>query len=122
MKTIACLLLVCLPLFTVCASSTLIGARPNGAPYPAYRIRPGLYRSEVLAQIGAPVETYSPNVWIYVNVAFAPGSPAAGGRDALVVQFTDERVSRIVVTDSSAVKAYLAQVRCNPSPRVTVSK
>lgn len=76
----------------------------------------GMSRETVHEMFGAPSVRLSPDAWVYFDVeptnsiAAGTGKPlAAGQQDALLVGFTDGRVTLLRLCDSRPVRAFIAR-------------
>ena len=81
----------------------------------------GMSPEEVLSQLGAPSEKLSDNHWAYWNFRIA-GAPRGARGDALVVVFTNGRVSLLRFTERSLVEAAIAKARVNAAKSSAIAK
>ena len=79
-------------------------------------IATGMHRDDVAAQLGAPSETFSAEIWIYWDFR-AKGRPAEEKADTLIVVFTNDRVSRLRLSERQPVIALLTQLRRRAAER-----
>jgi hypothetical protein len=84
-------------------------------------VKIGMSRDEVVAQLGAPSQQIGPSLWAYWNHR-ALGRPVAERHNALVVVFTNHKVSVLRLTERAHVEKAVAQVRLNAAKASTIAK
>lgn len=77
---------------------------------PSSRIDIGAHRSQVIARIGEPPDSFSPDVWIYWS--YRDSRRAANAPyQTLCIVFADDLVTQLRLTDTNATRAALAKLR-----------
>lgn len=80
----------------------------------------GMHRDEVLAQLGAPAEKLSADIWVYWDFR-AKSRPAGEKTDTLIVVLSSNRVSRIRITERQPVMALLAHLQRKAAEKSAVA-
>ena len=104
---------------SVLAAETVVALPTIAARAPARMIAIGATRAEVLEKMLRPSTEVSSDAWIYQCDHAFSSEKGTLAQDTVVVQFTNDRVSRICLVKKSRLAAIVAEIKRRPVATVT---
>jgi hypothetical protein len=83
--------------------------------------RVGMSRADLIDQLGEPSEKLSDSVWVYTDFR-AKDRPISEQANALVVVLEKNTVTRLRLTDNTAMKMVIAKVRENSAKATKIAR